>query len=68
MVNLPQALADFDFLVWLFRIRTPKDFSIIWFSNPSTMRAHNEGQFRNASRALNLISTFLLLSRDRYIC
>jgi hypothetical protein len=35
--------------------------SIIWLSNLSMLSVHDEGYSRNASCALNLISTFLFL-------
>jgi len=40
----------------------------IWLSNHSILNVHNEGYCRSASWALNLISTFLLLSLCRYHC
>lgn len=43
-VDPPQSLTNFDFLVWLFDLHTVKDCSIIWVSNPSSMRAQNEGE------------------------
>jgi hypothetical protein len=35
---------------------------MVWFSNLSTMSVHDEGDSKNASCALNLISTGLLYS------
>ena len=40
----------------------------IWFSNLSIVSVPDESYFRNASYALNLISTFLLLPLGRYLC
>jgi len=46
----------------------PKDLKIIRLSNILALIVPDEGYFRNASCALNLISTFSLLSQDRYLC
>jgi hypothetical protein len=46
----------------------PKNLKIIRLSNILTLSVLDEGYFKNASCALNLISTFLLLSQDRYLC
>ena len=40
---------------------------ITWLSNLSICVVPDEGYSRNASRALNLISTFLLLVLGRYL-
>jgi hypothetical protein len=38
----------------------PNDFKYIFLSNLSALGVHDKGYSRNASCALNLISTFLL--------
>jgi hypothetical protein len=38
-----------------------KQFKIIWLSYHSNLSVANKGYYRNASRALNLISTFLFI-------
>jgi hypothetical protein len=40
----------------------------IWFSNLSVLSVSVEGYFRNASYALNKLSTFLILLLRRYLC
>ena len=48
----------------LFDSIAPKYFTIVWFTNISDFRVPDKGYSRNVSYTLNLISTFLLQSRD----
>ena len=41
----------------------PKYFLIIWLYNLSILNVPDEGDSRNTSRALNLISTFVFVTR-----
>jgi hypothetical protein len=59
------SLSDFAYSVLaLYKCLAPKDIKIIWLSNIFALSVPDEGYSRNASWALNLISTFLF---QRYI-
>jgi hypothetical protein len=51
-------VADFGYSVYALGFLAPKDYNIIWHSNILALSVHDEGYFRNALCALNLISTF----------
>ena len=44
-----------------FGLLAPKTFKIIWFSNLSTLSVPDEGDSRNVSCTINLLSMFLFL-------
>jgi hypothetical protein len=51
-----------------FSLPTPYDFSIILLSNVLTISVLYECYSKYASSTLNKISTYVLLSHDRYLC
>jgi hypothetical protein len=51
-------VADFGYSVYALGFLAPKVYKIIWHSNILALSVHDEGYFRNALCALNLISTF----------
>jgi hypothetical protein len=58
--------SEHDMINWL--VSKVEEANIILLSNLSILRVPEEGYSRNASCALNLMSTFLMLSPGRYIC
>ena len=66
----PRHRWSYSILAILFRsfgVLAPKNVKIIWISNILALTVPDEGYSRNASCALNLISTFLLLFLNNVI-